>query len=281
MVRKYMDSGFAAGFLRVHDPACDHPTSEAAQRCKRKVLVPGAHEPIITGDVWAEYRRQRGLRAKLPAWVESPVYPLAGMVRCGRCGAQMNAHGMRDRGVRKPGYLYQCTRYARSRQCKGTWIARHRVEDVVLAWLAQFAADIEQAAKAERGRARVRRTAEADRKRLAARAARLDADLTNLAIRLARDLIPEDTYVKARDRLLAEQRTVTDALDAIAPPAPGPAPLAEAAAGLLEGWPGFRPERQRALLAEMIDHVSVVSHGKGRATVTITARWGEVWSQDI
>src|SRR6185312_2515811 len=86
-VRQYMDSGFAAGFLRVHDPACEHANQKAALACKRKVLIPGAHEPVIGEPVWAEYQRQRGARRYLPPRVESPVYPLTGLVKCGRCGS--------------------------------------------------------------------------------------------------------------------------------------------------------------------------------------------------
>jgi len=280
-VRKYMDSGFAAGLLVVHDPECDHPASEAAQACKRKVHIPGAHEAIIKPEAQAEYQRQRDARRHLPARAETPLYPLTGLVRCGRCGSPLNAHGMNYKGTGKPGYLYQCSRYILSRECKGTWIARHRVEDVVLAWLSGFAADVEKAAKAERGRARARQTAGLDRRRLEAQVGRLDRDLTGLAIQLARELVPEAVYIKARDELLADQAAAKEALAELKPPAPDPAPFVQVAVDLVARWVTFPPEGRRALLAKMIDHVTVTSHGKGRARVEITAAWGEVGFYDI
>src|SRR6185312_10358255 len=248
-------------------------------------LIPGAHEPVIGEPVWAEYQRQREARRYLPPRVESPVYPLTGLVKCGRCGAPLNAHGMVYKGTPKPGYLYQCSRYMRSRGCAGTWIARHRVEDVVLAWLAGFAEEIEKSAAAQRGIIRSRHTAELDRKRLEAQVAKANRELTELALQLARKLVPEDTYVQARDRLLAEQEAAKQALAALRPPPADAAPLRRIAAGLIAEWPLLSPARKRALLGEMITKVEVQSHGKshgsGRASIGITATWGEVYFYSI
>jgi DNA invertase Pin-like site-specific DNA recombinase len=281
-VRKYMDSGFAAGLLRVHDPSCDHATSEAAQACKKpKVLIPGAHDAIITEDVWLEYQRQRGARAKLPPRVEAAVYPLAGLVRCGRCDSPMNAHGMVYKGVGHRGYLYQCTKYARSRECAGTWIARHRVEDVALAWLDQFAEDIDAAARAQRSRMRVRATADLDRKRLQGQIEKTDAALTRLAIQLARELIDEEPYKAAKAELDATRTQAKAHLDALTPPPPDTAPMRQVAAGLVKEWNTLSPAARRGILGEMIDHVTVTSHGKSRATIEVTAVWGEVTVYDI
>jgi DNA invertase Pin-like site-specific DNA recombinase len=280
-VRKYMDSGFPAGLLRVHDPACDHATSEAAQKCKRKVLIPGAHEPLISEQVWVEYLRQRGARRKLPPRVEAPVYPLAGLVRCGRCGGPLNAHGEAYKGIPRPGYLYACATYIRSRECEGTWIARHRVEDVALAWLEQFAGDIEAAARAQRGRIRQRATVDLDRKRLEKRIADDARDLAALALQLARGLIPEPAYITARDERLASQEQAQEALDALAPPPPDRAPMAAVALRVVRDWNILSPAGRRAILGEYIAHVAVVSHGKSRATVTVTATWGEATVYDI
>lgn len=284
-VRKYMDSGFAAGLLRVHDPACDHPTSEVAQACKRKTLIAGAHEAVIEAEVWEEYQRQRERRRYLPPRIESPVYPLSGLMRCGRCASPLNAQGMNYRGVKKPGYLYQCSKYMASRECKGTWIARHRVEDVVLAWLADFAEDVNKAADAEQGRARTRISRDTERRRLESQAASLSRELTELTLHLARKIVPEEAYIKARDELLADQQTVSEALRALAPPPPDAAPLAKMAANLMAQWGDLAPARQHAILTVMIDHVSIQSHGKsggsGRATVAITSTWERVYFYSI
>ena len=276
-VRKYMDSGFAVGLLRVHNPKHDHKS----RPCKDKVLIPGAHEPIISEETWQEYWRQRGLRKFLPPRVESPVYPLSGLIRCGRCGGPMHAHSMVSRGVKKPGYLYQCSKYMRSRECKGTWIARHRVEDVVLGWLFSFAEDIDKAAAAEKGRARVRKTVDLDRRRLEAAVQKADADLTSLTVKFARDVIPEDAYVKARDELLAGKATAQEALGRLAPPPPDLRPLVEVSVGLVREWRTLPVARRRALLGHMMAHATVFSQGKGHARVEIASTWGQVYVYGI
>jgi DNA invertase Pin-like site-specific DNA recombinase len=284
-VRKYMDSGFGAGLLCVHDPACDHLTPEAALRCKRKVLIPGTHDALILPEVWQEYQRQRDSRRYLPPRVEAPLYPLSGLVRCGRCGSPMNACGMRYKGTRKPGYMYQCTKYMKSRECKGTWIARHRVEDVVVAWLFGFSESIEKAARAERGRIKVRATADLDRKRLEAQIGSYSRDLTSLAIKLARDLVPEEAYVRARDELLTGQAAAKEALSQLRPPPADTGPFTEVAVGLAAEWVTFPPDQRRAMLGEMVTRIEIQSHGKsrgsGRATIAITATWGEVYFYSI
>ena len=155
-LRRYMDSGFCAGLLRIHDPECDC----TLEHCPRKVLVPGAHAPVIDEATWGEYLRQRKARRNDPPRTEAPVYPLAGLLRHAGCGAPMHAHGMsykrKDGPVSKPGYLYQCSIYMRSRGCEGAWVTRHRVEAAVRRWLESFGTDAPRRAAAMRGRARVR-----------------------------------------------------------------------------------------------------------------------------
>jgi len=276
-VRKYMDSGFAAGLLAVRDPGCDC----GRKNCTHKTHVPGAHEAIISEEVWKEYQRQRAARRNLPPRVETPVYPLAGLVRCGRCGGPLNAHGMIYRGVRKPGYLYQCATYMRSRGCKGTWIARHRVEEVVYKWLLTFGEEIGEAAKAERGRVRVRETTGLDRRRLESQARKIDGDLTSLAIQLARKLVPEDVYLRARDELLAGRATVSAALEALPSPLPDKRPIVALSAALADEWDTIPPDMKQKMLSSMISRVEVQSHGSGRAAIRIVSAWDEAYFYNI
>jgi DNA invertase Pin-like site-specific DNA recombinase len=280
-VRRDMDSGFAAGLLRIHDPACD--CGRPATKCQRKVLIRGAHPPLVDEETWAEYLRQRKARQSLPPRVETPVYPLSGLMRCASCGGPMNTHPKTDRArVYHPGYLYQCATYIKSRGCKGSWLARHRAEDVALAWLHLVAGDATVRGKAARKIAEVHDAAAADRKRLAAEAQDLDSALTNLTVQLAREVIAHGEYSAARDQLRARRTEVGAALEELAAAeARSGEPPREIAAALCEKWDVLPAHGKRPMLAKLIDRIEVTSLGRGKARIGIASAWGEVYVYDI
>ena len=269
-VRRYMDSGFCAGLLRVHDPACEHPV----RPCKRKILVPGAQEAVITQATWAEYLRQRKERAYYPPRVETPRYPLAGLMRCGRCGGPLNATSMPYGGVRKPGYLYQCAAYAKSRGCPGTFVARGRVERAVLGWLAQYAAAADAEGAAMKGTIRVQPAGKADRQRLAADEARQERALTELTIQLGHQVIAPAAYAAARDVIEARRPEKSAALAALASVQDEGIPSRQVTIGLVRDWDLLPVKSRQLLLREFVDRVEVRSHGRGQATITIVPQWG-------
>jgi len=278
-VRRYLDSGFAAGLLRVHDPACGCGN---AQGCARKVHQPGAHDPVIDVAVWEAYLRQRAARRRLPPRVEHPVYPLAGLVFCGACGGPMSAHGGLTKSGYRRGYLYQCAAYKKARACEGTWITRHRVEAAVLAWLHTVAGDVDEAAKAERGKVRARKASAGARRRLAAEAARYENALTRLTVQLAQELVPPGAYAAARDDLAGRRDAALAALERLAadddrvPDAP-----VRVAAGLLRDWPTLPPASQRAILGHLVARCEVTGRGgRHMAEVKIVTTWGETYLYD-
>lgn len=280
-VRRFLDTGFAAGLVRTHDKACRCKTP---QTCDRSIFHQGTHEPIISAKTWEAYRRNRKRRANLPARVESPVYPTTGLVKCGRCDSGMSAHTTMSHGKKIPGGMLQCGRYHRSRECQGAWIARPRLERMILDWVGKVAAaDVNAKAAVMTARAAARTTAATDRRRLLREAEGLAKALTNLTMDRARGLVPESAYAEARDELLKQQETVSAALDRLAderdrlkdPPVP-------VARDLLKRWPTLPPAVRRDLLAKLVKQVTVISHGKGRVDVELTTTWGEVVSlQDV
>jgi len=280
-VRRYMDSGFAAGMLRMHDPACD--CGKPATSCRRKTLTRGAHPPLVDEATWQEYQRQRKARQSLAPRVETPVYPLSGLMRCSACGGPMNTHPRTDRrGVYHAGYLYQCAVYIRSRGCKGSWIARHRAEDVVLAWLHLVAGDAAVQKGAGRKLTQVRDAAEVRRRRLAGEAQDLDQALTNLTVQLARKIIEPDEYAAARDQLRARRAEVGATLEELAATAArSEEPPLEIAAALCEKWDILPAHSKRPMLARIIDRIEVTSLGRGKAKIAIASAWGEVYFYDI
>jgi site-specific DNA recombinase len=281
-VRLYMDSGFCAGLLRFHDPACEC----SLDHCPNKVLVPGAHAPVISEKTWREYLRQRKARRSDPPRVEAAVYPLAGLLTHAGCGAAMHAHGMRyqrkDGLVYKPGYIYQCSKYMKSRGCDGAWVTRHRVEAAIQGWLLSFGDDASRRAAARRGRARVRDTAAADRIRLSADAARTENALTELTLQLARKVIEPEEYTAARDELKAKRAQTGAALEALAASAARASePPVKVALSLAANWDYLEARERQILLRKIVDRIEVTSHGGGKASITVVSGWGEVYVLDV
>lgn len=277
-VRKYMDTGFCAGLLRIHDPGCPCGSATA---CTRKVLVPGVHEPLIGEETWEEYLRQRKTRTAMPARNENPVYPLAGLPRCGRCGSPMHAHSQTHRGTKLPGYIYECSGYTQTRQCKGAWVARPRLEEAVLGWVQSVAADVTIAAAAATGVRRQRAAGDLDRKRLAAQAAQVESALMQLTLQLARKVIEEEEYTAARDELRADRERIGAALEAI-PVVPAPRkPPAELAISLARDWDLLTVREKQLLLHQLLTRVEVHPGRKQHPQVRLVTTWGDVTVLDL
>ncbi|MFD0852733.1 recombinase family protein, partial [Actinomadura adrarensis] len=88
---KMLDSGFAAGLLRQHNPEC---RCKQRGRCQDVTYIPGAQQAIIDEDTWERYRKRRALLRTLPPRSHSPSYPLSGLLRHGQpCGYALTAIG--------------------------------------------------------------------------------------------------------------------------------------------------------------------------------------------
>jgi hypothetical protein len=275
-LRRYMDSGFAAGLLRVHDPECGCDYTAAGGRCTRWVHIDGAHDALITPETWERYQDHRAERRILTPRARVPTYTLTALVRCGDCRGGCAATSARRRGRQVLGYAYQCDTRAHSGRSictTGVWVQRAVVEDEVVTWLRRQAEAHDQvqpgapAAPGTDSRARAR----AERERLQAEADRLAAALTNLRVQRAAD--PDDwgpgEYEAARDRIRREQETVQAALNAAAEEAAAPrvedyGPLLLSAAG---AWPAMSVEARNRTLRRLIRRV-VVTRAAHRSRTT-------------
>ncbi|MFF0860928.1 recombinase family protein [Nonomuraea sp. NPDC003560] len=274
-VRRVLDSGFGAGWLRVHNAGC---RCKSPADCSNKTLAPGAQTSVITSAEWDVYQAQRKSRAGRAPRVESPVYPLAGLVGCGRCKGRLNAHPhipSKKQG-RIPGYLYVCRTWAKSRGCVGTWITRAKVESAVLKWLADEAApELERRAAGVAAHREERAVRGQDRERLTRESVALDKALTQLTIDKAKGLIPESAYVTARDELLADQAKLGERLEMLKGEEEMAAAVpVEVAEGLIEEWETLPPDARRAMLGKLVKDVTVTSEGKGKALISIAPMWG-------
>lgn len=252
-----LDSGFGAGYLRVHDPACPGCGEKGKARCRRKVFIRGAHEPVIGEDEWQAYRARRKISGDIPPRHRAPAYPLSGLVRCWHCGAAMVTSGAKKEGVR-----FRCSQvrnYPGSAKCAGRpSVPLDRLLEAVRGALADLAAEVDaETAVAERRSAA--RTAREEAARLAGELADADRELTRLAYERVRgSALPPETWERLAEELTSKRHDLSQRLAAAeaeaqassADPAP---PLA----GILDGWEILPAPVLNRLLRTVIRHVTV------------------------
>jgi DNA invertase Pin-like site-specific DNA recombinase len=268
-LRQVLASGFGAGLLHVHDPACKRKP-ERGKPCGRRVYVPGAHEPVITPETWQAYLDRAEARREEHPRLRDPVHPLSGLLFCGTTDHRLTV--TRDAG----GVAYRCPRRAEGRDCTGSYVRAALAEETVLGWLGQWAADIEAAAAVSAARDRTAVRAHASGDALAKQEAALQRQLARLMTRWVNDEQAEEAaYELARKPLLASLEDVRARMAA--------ATRAQAAntgtwqpvvAGLIAEWRTFSPARRREMLGHMIARIEVHRTGRGKpARIVIVPVW--------
>lgn len=257
----YLDSGFAAGLLAVHDPEC---RCQRPANCARKEHRPGDHAPIITTSTWEQYRATRRRRAFTTPRHHAPTTPLAGLVICVAC-----EHRMRCKwGSKQPAYLYVCEHPA----CPGrVSVTRSRCETAVLDWLRDVADDVDARADLAASQVASRAAARTERAHYARQAAALDKAMTGLTLDRARRIVPEAAFIAAMDELIAEQATVREALDRLGDLAT-PRPSRAAAVRVIDGWDNL-PVADRRRMLEPLLRVLVSRPPGGRPEVRVVPAW--------
>ncbi|MGI5252810.1 recombinase family protein [Actinacidiphila glaucinigra] len=292
-LRRYMLSGFAAGLLRVHDPACKCDYTANGGTCNQWTYIDGAHEAIITPEAWEKFLDHAEQRRRMSPRARNPVYTLTGFVRCGSCRGDCGAVSANRAEGRIYGYAYACGLHNRSggTVCEwGVWVQRFIVEEEVLAWLRREAAAGIDAAPTTPRLVLVR--AEADRDRAARERSRLQAERTRIESGLANlaadralnpDAYPAGVFEQARGRLLAQQADVTTALEEAA--AVEAAPVREdfqpVMGSLLDLWDVLDAQEKNALLRQLVRRVVITrgargirgKEGSGKHTVSVHPLW--------
>jgi DNA invertase Pin-like site-specific DNA recombinase len=270
-LRQVLASGFGAGLLRVHDPACTKRHGRKDPKCPRAVYVPGAHEPVISEGTWQAFLDRQEARRQVPMRLRDPAYPLSGLLYCGSSGHRLTVT-RGDGGA----VAYRCPRRAEGRDCEGAYVRAVLAEETVLAWLGQWAAGIEAAAAVSAARDRTAARAHAGKDRLAEEEARLQRRLARLMTRWVNDEQAEEAaYELARKPLLASLEDVRARMAA--------ATRAQAAntgtwrpvvVGLIAEWRTFSPARRREMLGHLIARIEVHRTGRGKpARIVIVPVW--------
>ena len=296
-IARYLDSGFAAGLLRVHDKECPCGYSRGeVNTCpyKRMILIPGAQPAIITPDQWEAYKRHRETIKALPPRARKATYTLTGLLRHGYCHHHMSAASTTTRkGEQLRGHWLVCSRHKHANRLdcpKGINVKREKIEADVLAWLAREAAPGVDAAPSVPGprpateddpqaralRERVQLQAELDKIEKA-----IDRLVTGYA--MDPDKYPEDSFERVRDKLTAQRAELTTRLRHLAKEEdlPQREKFQPLVVGLLDEWETLTVVERNAILRQLIRRVVVhdVRNEKGRIVETRT-EVHPVWEPD-
>ncbi|MEU6879336.1 recombinase family protein [Streptomyces sp. NPDC046712] len=272
---RYMDSGFCAGLLRIHDPKCVcHPAGRG--NCPNVLFVPGAQEELVDLELWQQYRDRRQATKKTPPRAPTALYPLTGLVRCAGCRGTtpvQSAIRMVDGEPRSiKGHNYMCGRRSvtGTHGCEGVYAARVDVEKRVHDWLKEPAPDLDAgwSAPPPQDEALGERTAAArERARLEAEAAKQRQAVANL--RADRAMNPDGyrpgEYEAALDRIRQQQTATTAALErmSVENRTPRQSDYEPVIAGLLEEWDLLSDAAKNGLLKQLVRRVALVRQEKG------------------
>ncbi|MFE2407010.1 recombinase family protein [Kitasatospora sp. NPDC059408] len=277
-LRHYMDSGFAAGYLRVHSPNChcDPYLSGCPNHMLIKVATKAGEEPvlpaIISEELWAAYVARRNEVRSLPPRARRATGPFTGVTKCALClGSAIPASV-------KP-YLYlQCNnrRKLGSVHCQGVRARFESVEEQLLTWLRRIASEIEREGSEPptRKAAGLHMTASEARKNQAQELNDQKARLERAVAKHMRAyaLLEADDDDGALERefretlatLRQEKQQVESQIAKMAPALAAEERLAEAraaaapvVAGLLDEWHSLSPEMVNALLRKLVRRIEI------------------------
>ncbi|MGZ9931933.1 recombinase family protein [Streptomyces sp. NC-S4] len=272
-LKRYMDSGFAAGLLTVHDPECRCRKTDGT--CKNHIFIQGAHEELIEFDLWEAYRqRRKHVKATTPR-SRVGIYQLTSLVKCCGCklGTSMNT-GRRE-GKNVPGFSFRCSIRAKSgaTACEGILIERKIVEEEVKNWLTREVSPGIDTAPPTHTPAQQRDPGREAAKNVAARAraqAEVDKQRQALArLRADRAANPDDfgpgEYEETADLIRKKRAEAQALLDSTpkAEPLPDRAKLITIARGLLSEWDSFDPVDINMVYRQVIRRVAIKRNGPG------------------
>ncbi|MFD4371536.1 recombinase family protein [Streptomyces sp. NPDC058527] len=302
-VARYLDSGFAAGLLQVHDPECPCPYSSGTiSRCKndRMMYVPGAQPAIILPDQWKAYRAHRAETKKTPPRARKATYPLTGLMAHTRCRFHVSHASGTDSVTKEQirGKWAVCSRHksANRLDCpKGINVSREEVEDGVKAWLQREVVDAVDALETTPEEKQERPKVEDPRERAKRERAWLQRELTKIEGAIDRliednamdpDKYPGDSFARVRDKLVGRKGSLVADLNKLGKEdeqeeAPRREDFRPLVVGLLAEWKLLNAVEANALLRQVIRRVALYDHRSPEGYLRgVTVEVHPVWEPD-
>lgn len=226
----------------------------------------GNHEPMITEEEF--WRAQEILGVHGRPRPRHYVFPYSGLIRCGECGCMITAENKVNRRYGYRYTYYHCTRRrpcgqrrvvearALERQMEA-FLSRLALPPMVLEWAFQYLDEPERDGADHR---------QAVRRNLESAIGQTERALSNLTIMRARELIPDDDFLRERGRLQRELTGLKAQRPAFADPADVDQATADtfflaalAARAFREGGPETRRELLQAVCSNLRLQAKILS----------------------
>lgn len=150
-----MDTGFAAGLIREKSNPADADGNGGVRGHsidRYDVWRKGAHAPIISIDLWEQYKERRMAMKELPPRLRTPAHALSGVMQCGECGYAMAA----AYSGQANSLGWTCTKARDTKLHRPNNLKNYLAEEAVLKWLVRNATSdhsvTEEARRIEQGR---------------------------------------------------------------------------------------------------------------------------------
>ncbi|MFF1693052.1 recombinase family protein [Streptomyces sp. NPDC058257] len=279
-LKQSMDSGFAAGLIRIDAYEAEGRGPWDWMSWKR-----GAHKRIISLGTWMRYVQRRRKQSKPDTRTSTPKYSVSSLMRCGnyrekpqkdgtkkltRCLASMGA----TFSGKPPAVTFRCSCENQTGECEGVTIRLSMAEKQIVKWVTARAKGEEQAALAMQRQTRVNVDAEA-LKEAEAQKKKLKGELLTLADALLDGVLSREAVKKRTEEKQADLRVVEQRLlilrDSVSS---NSVPPKEAFQGFLKVWDRMTHEERRRALGVIIDHIVIVkTPGKQRNRLEIVPKW--------
>ena len=225
-----LDSGFGAGLVKFRDE-----------------IHPGAHEAVISEDLWARYVEARGRRRQRPRAERSP-YVYSGVIYC-HCGSRMTGRIARH-GERR----YACTASFKRQGVShpNASISEIVVTETFTTWLAEMRDELNAAARVAPRRPRLVHDPAKD---ISAKLAGVAQRLDSATMKFVDDLIPHETYERIRASL-EHERSILETELARAAAQQTVRPIA-IIGDMVDSWETIPTERKRAALSLLVERIQV------------------------
>lgn len=222
----------------------------------RGETVDGAHEPVVSLELWEAYRARRERRATRPRAEVSP-YLLSGIVRCKACGTVLT--GSKATGGNR---YYRCASGFTRGTHAGGYIRCSTVESEVKAELRKWAGRLDRAADRELDSGGAARPAGPSVASLEAQRKRATKAMANLALQVAEG-VPKDVVDEAMGELVAKRDRLDAQIAQARAAVAAPAPDQEQVLSLLEDWDVLSVALRREMLGRLFTVTVDFAGGRG------------------
>lgn len=179
------------------------------------ILVIGEHQGIIAGEIFKKVQNKLNInKNKAPRTGQSAKSPLAGLVKCGRCGSAMSVFSSRKSSDKSKGYFgyFRCiTKEQKSKLlCDNTNVRADILEEKIVRYIGglcankKFIQDVLESANEDLDNKRIPLIAK--RNKIQSELDDIEKEMKNLVIALGKGTLPE-TIIKSRYKELEEQKS--------------------------------------------------------------------------